>query len=55
MLLFGMAAAQFGVGGHGQLPLLAGGLLPVGSVGHDGGEDGLALGVGVVHGLVAGR
>ena len=55
VLLFGVAAAQFGVGGHGQLPLPAGGLLPVGSVGHDGGEHSLALGVGVVHGLVAGR
>ena len=50
-----MPAAQFGVGGDGQLPLLAGGGLPLLPVGHDGGEDGLAFAVGVVHGLVAGR
>jgi hypothetical protein len=34
--------------------LLAGGFLPLGAVGHDGGECGLALLVGLVHGLVAG-
>ena len=48
-----MAAAQFGVGGYGQVALGAGGVLPVGAVGHDGGEDGLALAVGVVQDLVA--
>jgi hypothetical protein len=48
-------AAQFGIGGDGQLPLLAGGLLPLLPVGHDGGEDGLAFGVSVMHGLVTGR
>src|SRR5215469_513309 len=55
VLLAGVAAAQFGVGGHGQLPVLAGGGLPLLPVGHGGGEDGLAFGVCVVHGLVAGR
>ena len=49
-----MAAAQLGVGGDGQLPLLAGGPLPVLPVGHGRGEYGLAFTVGVVHGLVAG-
>ena len=33
--------------------MLAGGVVPVGPVGHDGGEDGFALPVGVVQGLVA--
>src|ERR1035441_9678491 len=36
------------------MPLGAGGGVPVGPVGHDGGEGGLAFGVGVVQGLVAG-
>jgi hypothetical protein len=36
------------------VPLGAGGGVPVGSVGHDGGEHGLAFGVDVVQGLVAG-
>jgi hypothetical protein len=48
-----MAAAQFGVGGHGQVPLLAGGLLPFGPVFHNGGEHVLALAVGIVHVPVA--
>src|SRR5207302_304822 len=50
----GVAAAEFGVGGDGQVPLVAGGGVPVGPVGHDGGEDVLALAVGVLQGLVAG-
>jgi hypothetical protein len=54
VLLAGMAAAQLGVGGHGQVPLVAGGGVPVGPVGHDRGEDGLAVPVGVMHCLVAG-
>ena len=49
-----MAAAQFGVGGDGQLALGAGGGVPVGAVGHRLGEDGLALPVGLLQGLVAG-
>jgi hypothetical protein len=52
-VLAGVAAAQFGVGGHGQVPLLHGGVVPVGPVGHGGGEHGFALPVGVVQGLVA--
>src|SRR5206468_13052290 len=51
--LAGVAAAQFGVGGHGQVPLLGGGPVPFGPVVHDGGEYVLALAVGVVHGAVA--
>ena len=54
VVLAGVAAAEFGVGGDGQVPLGAGGGVPVGAVGHDGGEDVLALAVGVVQGLVAG-
>ena len=54
VVLVGVAAAQFGVGGDGQVALGAGGGVPVGAVGHGGGEDGLALPVGLVHGLVAG-
>ena len=54
-MLVGVAAAQFGVGGDGQVALGAGGLLPVGAVGHDRGEHGLALPVGIVQGLVADR
>ena len=50
-----VAAAEFGVGGDGQVALGAGGGVPVGAVGHDGGEDGLALPVGLVQGVVAGR
>ena len=53
--LAGVAAAEFGVGGDGQVALGAGGGLPVRAVGHDRGEDGLALLVGVVQGVVAGR
>ena len=49
-VLAGVAAAQFGVGGDGQVPLGAGGVLPVGAVGHDGGEHGLALPVGLAAG-----
>ncbi len=49
-----MAAAQFGVGGDGQLALLPGCLVPVGPVGHGRREHGLAFTVGVVHGPVAG-
>ena len=54
-LLAGVPAAQFAVGGDGQLPLLTGCCLPLLPVGHDRGEDVLAFAVGVVHGLVAGR
>ena len=53
VVLAGVAAAEFGVGGHGQVALGAGGGVPVGPVGHDGGEDGLAVPVGLVQGLVA--
>ena len=55
IVLAGVAAAEFGVGGDGQVALGAGGGVPVGAVGHDRGEDGLALPVGLVQGLVAGR
>ena len=54
MLSIGVPAAEFGVGGNGQVPLGAGGGVPVGPVGHDGGEGDLAFGVDVVQGLVAG-
>src|SRR5206468_1407037 len=53
-VLAGVAAAQFGVGGDGELALGAGGGLPVGAVGHGLGEHGLALPVGRLQGLVAG-
>src|SRR5260370_5237618 len=36
-----------------MVTLGAGGRVPVGPVGHDGGEDGLAVPVGLVQGLVA--
>jgi hypothetical protein len=49
-----VAAPQFGVGGDGQLALGAGGLVPVGAVGHNCGEYRLALPVGLLQGLVAG-
>jgi hypothetical protein len=49
-----VAAAEFGVGGDSQMTLVAGGGVPVGAVGHDGGEDGFAVAVGVAHGLEAG-
>jgi hypothetical protein len=49
-----VAAAELGVGSDGQVALVAGGGVPVGPVGHDGGEDGFAVPVGVVHGPVAG-
>jgi hypothetical protein len=55
VMLIGVAAAEFGVGGDGQLALGAGGGVPVGSVGHGSGEDGFALPVGLVQGLVGGR
>jgi len=46
---------KFGVGGGGgEVALVAGGGVPVCAVGHHGGEDGFAVEVGVVHGLVAG-
>ena len=51
----GMATADFGVGGGGQVALGAGGGVPVRAVGHDRGEGGLALPVGLVHGAVVGR
>ena len=54
-MLVGVAAAEFGVGGDGQLALGAGRDVPVGPVGHSRGEDGLALPVGLVQGVVAGR
>jgi hypothetical protein len=53
--LFRMPAAQLGVGGYGQLALDAGGGFPVGPVGHDADEDALAVPVGLLHSLVAGR
>jgi hypothetical protein len=46
-------AAQFGVGGDGQVTLLAGGLVPVCAVGHRHLEGSFALLVGVTHDLVA--
>ena len=49
-----VAAARFGIGRHGQLPLIAGGAFPVGPVLQSRGERGLAFLVGVVQGLVAG-
>jgi len=49
-----VAAAEFGVGGDGQVPLGAGGLLPVSAVGHHRGEHVLTLLVGLLQGLVAG-
>ena len=54
VLLPGVPTAEFGVGGDGQVPLGAGGGVPVGPVGHDGGEGGFAFGVDVVQGLIAG-
>jgi len=54
VVLARVAAAEFGVGGHGQVTLGAGGDVPVGPVGHDGGKHGLAVLVGLVQGLVAG-
>ena len=53
MVLAGVAAAQFGVGRHGQVPLLPGRGLPFGAVGHDRGEHGLPLPVGLLQGAVA--
>lgn len=54
-MVAGVAAAEFGVGGDGQVALGAGGGVPVGAVGHDRAEDGLTLPVGLVQGPVAGR
>ena len=54
-VLAGVAAAEFGVGGDGQVAPGAGDGVPVGAVGHGGGEDGLALPVGLVQGVVASR
>jgi hypothetical protein len=54
-VLAGVAAAKLGVGGDGQVTLGAGGGVPVGAVGHDGGEHFLALPVRVVQSVVAGR
>ena len=53
-VLAGVAAAELGVGGDGQVPLGAGGLLPVSAVGHYRGEHGLTLPVGLGQGLIAG-
>ena len=53
-MLAGVAPAEFGVGGDGQVALGAGGGVPVGAVGRDHGEHGLALAVGLVQGVVAG-
>ena len=52
-VLTGMAAAQLGVRGDGQLALGAGGLVPGGAVSHRLGEHGLALPVGLLQGVVA--
>jgi hypothetical protein len=48
VVLAGVAAAEFGAGGDGQVSLGAGGGVPVGAVGHGRGEYGLALPVGLV-------
>jgi len=53
VVLAGVAAAEFGVSGHGQVTLAAGGRVPVGPVVHHGGEHGLASPVGLMQGLVA--
>ena len=53
-LLAGVAAAQFGVGGDGQVPGTGGGLLPVLPVGHGLGEGVFSLLVEVAQGPVAG-
>ena len=50
-----VAAAEFAVGGDGQVASGAGGGVPVGPVGHGRGEYGLALPVGLVQGVEAGR
>jgi len=42
-VLVWVAAAELGVGGHGQVALDAGCGVPVRPVGHGGREDGLAL------------
>ena len=55
IVLVGVAAAEFGVGRDGQLTLGAGSGVPVGPVGHGCGEDGLALPVRLVQGVVAAR
>ena len=55
VVLAGVAAAQFGIGGHGQVALGAGSGIPFGPVGHGGGEHLLALPVGLVQRLVAAR
>src|SRR5207249_5095247 len=52
-VLAGVAAAQLRVGDDGQLALGAGGVVPVGAVGHRLSEHGLALPVGPLQGLVA--
>ena len=51
-VLAGVTAAQLGVGGHRQLPLLPGRGLPFRPVGHDRGEHGLALPVGLLQGAI---
>ena len=53
VVLGGVAAAQFGVGSDRHMPLLHGGIVPVGPVGHGGGEHVLTLPVGRMQGLVA--
>ena len=53
VLLAGVAAAEFGVGG--EVALGAGDDVPVGAVGHGLGKHGHALPVDVVQGLVTGR
>ena len=49
-----MAAAQFGVSRDGEAAAVLGRMVPGLTVFHDVGEDGLALGVGGGHGVVAG-
>src|SRR5207247_1372590 len=51
--LLRMPTTQFGVGGYGQVALGAGGGIPLGPVGHRGGEHGLALPVDLVQRVVA--
>jgi hypothetical protein len=54
-VVVGVAAAEFGIGRDGQLALGACSSVPIGPVGHGCGEDGLALPVGLVQGVVAAR
>jgi hypothetical protein len=48
-----VTAAELGVSGYPELPLVAGGAFPVDPVFHGCGQRALALPVGIVHCLVA--